>query len=171
MPRGGRPHSGAPACRRPPPHRGRPPAPPVPRPQSLVGSDNFTHILRVLNTNVDGKQKIMYALTAIKGIGRRFSNICCKKAEVDLSKRCAGDSFAGSSTRLCACCACFAVAQPAAVCGATAVAALRILLRRRRCCGRVLRRGSMRLGRQLRRTHRVRQPQLWRHGDSGAAQH
>ncbi|KAI7845017.1 40S ribosomal S18 [Chlorella sorokiniana] len=54
---------------------------------SLVGSDNFTHILRVLNTNVDGKQKIMYALTAIKGIGRRFSNICCKKAEVDLSKR------------------------------------------------------------------------------------
>jgi len=52
-----------------------------------VGSDNFTHILRVLNTNVDGKQKIMYALTAIKGIGRRFSNICCKKAEVDLNKR------------------------------------------------------------------------------------
>ncbi len=56
--------------------------------QSLVGSDNFTHILRVLNTNVDGKQKIMYALTAIKGIGRRFSNICCKKAEVDLNMRC-----------------------------------------------------------------------------------
>ena len=66
-----------------------PPLPPPPPalPQSLVGSDNFTHILRVLNTNVDGKQKIMYALTAIKGIGRRFSNICCKKAEVDLSKR------------------------------------------------------------------------------------
>ena len=58
--------------------------------QSLVGSDNFMHILRVLNTNVDGKQKIMYALTAIRGIGRRFSNICCKKAEVDLNKRCAG---------------------------------------------------------------------------------
>ena len=55
-----------------------------------MGSDNFTHILRVLNTNVDGKQKIMYALTAIRGIGRRFSNICCKKAEVDLNKRCAG---------------------------------------------------------------------------------
>lgn len=55
--------------------------------QSLVAPDSFTHILRVLNTNVDGKQKIMYALTKIKGIGRRFSNICCKKAEVDLSKR------------------------------------------------------------------------------------
>ena len=56
--------------------------------QSLVAPDSFTHILRVLNTNVDGKQKIMYALTAIRGIGRRFSNICCKKAEVDLTKRC-----------------------------------------------------------------------------------
>ena len=55
--------------------------------QSLVGTDAFTHILRVLNTNVDGKEKIMYALTAIKGIGRRFSNICCKKAEVELNKR------------------------------------------------------------------------------------
>lgn len=73
-------------ARLPPPHPRLPP-PPRTLPQSLVGSDNFTHILRVLNTNVDGKQKIMYALTAIKGIGRRFSNICCKKAEVDLSKR------------------------------------------------------------------------------------
>ncbi len=52
-----------------------------------MANENFTHILRVLNTNVDGKQKIMYALTAIRGIGRRFSNICCKKAEVDLNKR------------------------------------------------------------------------------------
>eukprot|EP01111_Echinosteliopsis_oligospora_P014156 TRINITY_DN526_c0_g1_i2.p2 TRINITY_DN526_c0_g1~~TRINITY_DN526_c0_g1_i2.p2 ORF type:complete len:129 (-),score=30.57 TRINITY_DN526_c0_g1_i2:98-484(-) len=29
----------------------------------------------------------MYALTAIKGCGRRFSNIVCKKAEVDINKR------------------------------------------------------------------------------------
>ena len=56
--------------------------------QSLIAPDSFTHILRVLNTNVDGKEKIMYALTAIRGLGRRFSNICCKKAEVDLAKRC-----------------------------------------------------------------------------------
>ncbi len=55
--------------------------------QSLVADDAFQHILRVLNTNVDGKQKIMFALTAIRGIGRRFSNICCKKAEVDMTKR------------------------------------------------------------------------------------
>ena len=29
----------------------------------------------------------MYALTAIRGVGRRFSNMCCKKADIDLSKR------------------------------------------------------------------------------------
>ena len=45
------------------------------------------HILRLLNTNVDGKQKIMYALTQIKGVGRRYSNLVCKKADVDLTKR------------------------------------------------------------------------------------
>jgi hypothetical protein len=47
------------------------------------------HILRLLNTNVDGKRKIMYALTEIKGVGRRYSNLVCKKADVDLNKRCA----------------------------------------------------------------------------------
>lgn len=56
---------------------------------SLVAQekDTFQHILRLLNTNVDGKIKIMYALTQIKGIGRRYSNLVCKKAEVDLNKR------------------------------------------------------------------------------------
>ena len=55
---------------------------------ALVVEDNeFQHILRILNTNVDGRHKVMYALTRIKGIGRRFSNMVCKKAEVDLKKR------------------------------------------------------------------------------------
>lgn len=53
-------------------------------------SQNFQHILRLLNTNVDGKRKVMYALTEIKGVGRRYSNLVCKKADVDLNKR-AGD--------------------------------------------------------------------------------
>nr|GMD70492.1 40S ribosomal protein S18 [Ipomoea batatas] len=54
---------------------------------SLVANEDFQHILRILNTNVDGKQKIMFALTSIKGIGRRFANICCKKADIDMNKR------------------------------------------------------------------------------------
>jgi small subunit ribosomal protein S18e len=54
---------------------------------SLVAGQEFQHILRLLNTNVEGRSKIMYALTSIKGIGRRFANIVCKKAEVDMRKR------------------------------------------------------------------------------------
>lgn len=61
--------------------------------QSLVANEDFQHILRVLNTNVDGKQKIMFALTSIKGIGRRFTNIVCKKADVDMNKRLLLSSF------------------------------------------------------------------------------
>ncbi|CAD0038086.1 unnamed protein product [Aureobasidium pullulans] len=51
---------------------------------SLVSGEksNFQFILRLLNTN-----KVMYALTKIKGVGRRYSNLVCKKADVDLSKR------------------------------------------------------------------------------------
>merc|ERR1712071_374760 len=48
---------------------------------------SFQHILRLLNTNVDGRRKIMFALTEIKGVGRRYSNLVCKKADVDLNKR------------------------------------------------------------------------------------
>ncbi|KAH3673057.1 hypothetical protein WICMUC_003890 [Wickerhamomyces mucosus] len=50
-------------------------------------SGNFQHILRLLNTNVDGKIKVQYALTTIRGVGRRYANLVCKKADVDLSKR------------------------------------------------------------------------------------
>ena len=55
--------------------------------RSLVNQGEFQHILRVLNTNIDGKQKIVYALTSIKGIGRRFAMAVCKKAEIDISRR------------------------------------------------------------------------------------
>mmetsp|Transcript_9222 Transcript_9222/g.9193 ORF Transcript_9222/g.9193 Transcript_9222/m.9193 type:complete len:154 (-) Transcript_9222:243-704(-) len=66
---------------------------------SLIAGQEFQHILRLLNTNVDGRVKIMYALTAIRGIGRRFSNIVCKKAEVDMRKR-AGECSAEELERL-----------------------------------------------------------------------
>jgi len=54
---------------------------------SLVLEGEFQHILRVLNTNVDGTQKIVFALTSIRGIGRRFSTLICKKADIDVRKR------------------------------------------------------------------------------------
>ena len=54
---------------------------------SLVVPANFQHILRVLNTNIDGKTSIMFAMTSIKGIGRRYANICLKKADIPLNRR------------------------------------------------------------------------------------
>merc|ERR1712118_257650 len=54
---------------------------------SLLAPDEFVHIIRLLNTNLDGKEKIMYALSRIKGIGRRFANLICKKGEMDMTLR------------------------------------------------------------------------------------
>ena len=50
-------------------------------------TNEFQHILRVLNTNIEGKRKSMFAMTRICGIGKRFSNLICKKAEVDVDRR------------------------------------------------------------------------------------
>lgn len=49
--------------------------------------EKFQHILRVMGTNIDGKRKVMFAMTAIKGVGRRYANIVLKKADIDLDKR------------------------------------------------------------------------------------
>ncbi|VDO97569.1 unnamed protein product [Heligmosomoides polygyrus] len=54
---------------------------------SLIIPEKFQHIHRVMNTNIDGNRKVPYALTAIKGVGRRFAFLCCRKADVDVSKR------------------------------------------------------------------------------------
>ena len=48
---------------------------------------NFQHILRLMNTNIDGRQKVMYALTSIKGCGRRYAQLVCRKADIDMNKR------------------------------------------------------------------------------------
>ena len=47
----------------------------------------FNHIMRVLNTNLDGKRTVLYALTAIKGIGRRFSDVICKVVAVTAAEK------------------------------------------------------------------------------------
>merc|ERR1711993_222949 len=54
---------------------------------SLIIPGTFQHILRVMNTNIDGKRNIMFAITAIKGVGRRYANLVLKKADIDLNKR------------------------------------------------------------------------------------
>jgi small subunit ribosomal protein S18e len=65
----------------------------------VVSSADFQHILRVLNTNIDGRQKVMFAMTRIPGVGRRFANVVLKKAEVSLEKR-AGELTAEEVERI-----------------------------------------------------------------------
>lgn len=40
-----------------------------------------------MNTNIDGRRKVMFAMTSIRGVGRRYSNIVLKKADIDQFKR------------------------------------------------------------------------------------
>lgn len=54
---------------------------------SLVLPEKFQHILRIMSTNIDGKRKVPIAMTAIKGVGRRYSNVVLRKADVDIEKR------------------------------------------------------------------------------------
>ena len=51
---------------------------------------NFKYILRLFNTNVDGKQKIPFAIRSVRGIGRRLAIMVTKKAGLDVNAR-AGD--------------------------------------------------------------------------------
>merc|ERR1711928_215559 len=57
---------------------------------SLVVPEKFQHILRILNTNIDGRIKVMFAITSIKGVGRRYANIVLKKADIEVTKRAGG---------------------------------------------------------------------------------
>ena len=47
----------------------------------------FRHIVRVLNTDLDGNKHIVDSLRKIKGIGFSFANITCKLAKIDPSKK------------------------------------------------------------------------------------
>ena len=53
----------------------------------LQNPNEFTHILRVQNTNINGKQKAPFGLRQIKGIGRRFAILAMKIAQIDVAKR------------------------------------------------------------------------------------
>jgi small subunit ribosomal protein S18e len=51
--------------------------------QSLIAGEAFQHILRVLNTNVDGRH-IMFTLTSIQRGGLWFANLVSKKPDIDM---------------------------------------------------------------------------------------
>ncbi|KAF0979317.1 hypothetical protein FDP41_001660 [Naegleria fowleri] len=53
----------------------------------VTQEENFKELLRLFNTNIEGRRSILYALTAVKGVGRRFAGIVLKKSEIDQTKR------------------------------------------------------------------------------------
>jgi small subunit ribosomal protein S13 len=47
----------------------------------------YRHIVRVVNTDLDGSKAIMQALRKIKGIGAMYASMVCTLANVDKSKK------------------------------------------------------------------------------------
>ena len=62
--------------------------------------DDFQHILRLQNTNIDGRQKVPFAIRKIRGIGRRLAFVLCKTADIDVNRR-AGTLSEAERTKLC----------------------------------------------------------------------
>lgn len=50
-------------------------------------SKEFQHIIRVAGTDLDGTQKVCYALAKVRGIGIRLANVIVQKAGVDPQAR------------------------------------------------------------------------------------
>jgi len=46
-------------------------------------SKRFQHITRIANTDLDGAQKVGYALSRVKGIGNRLAIVIVQKAGID----------------------------------------------------------------------------------------
>ena len=53
----------------------------------LIFTPEFQPLLRVLNSYIDGRELVPIALTSIRGIGRRISDMICKRAEISTKKR------------------------------------------------------------------------------------
>ena len=49
-------------------------------------NEELKHIVRILNTDLNGHQPVQMALTGIKGMGRRNARLLTQKAEIDPSE-------------------------------------------------------------------------------------
>jgi small subunit ribosomal protein S13 len=48
---------------------------------------DFRHIVRIANTDLDGRKQIMYALRKIKGVSNMFANALCVAAGIQKEKK------------------------------------------------------------------------------------
>jgi hypothetical protein len=56
-------------------------------PSFVRDKNDFNHVIRIFNTNLEGGRTVLYSLIGIKGVGRRFGDAVIKRAGVDGSKR------------------------------------------------------------------------------------
>ncbi|TNJ29560.1 Ribosomal protein S18 [Giardia muris] len=54
---------------------------------TIVQPEGYRDLLRMFNTNIQGKIVLECALVKIKGVGRRFSNVALRRANIDVHKR------------------------------------------------------------------------------------
>jgi small subunit ribosomal protein S13 len=52
-----------------------------------MAENEFRHIVRVAQTDLDGAKHVLHALTKIKGVGVMFSNMACTIAKVNKFKK------------------------------------------------------------------------------------
>ena len=52
-----------------------------------MAEQEFRHIVRVMNTDLDGNKKIGHALMKIRGVGFAFSNFACQSSKINATKK------------------------------------------------------------------------------------
>ncbi len=52
-----------------------------------MADKEFNYIVRVANTDIDGKKSVLYGMTKIKGIGISFANLVVKTAGIPKEKK------------------------------------------------------------------------------------
>ncbi|MBI1969905.1 30S ribosomal protein S13 [Candidatus Woesearchaeota archaeon] len=55
--------------------------------QQQPEADDFRHLVRVVNTDLDGRKQILYALQKIKGVGYMYANAACNIANINKMKK------------------------------------------------------------------------------------
>jgi small subunit ribosomal protein S13 len=49
--------------------------------------EEFQHLVRIVNTDLEGNKQIAYALRKIKGVGFQFANLICSLSGIDKTKK------------------------------------------------------------------------------------
>ncbi|MEM2915784.1 MAG: 30S ribosomal protein S13 [Candidatus Woesearchaeota archaeon] len=59
----------------------------APSQSAASSAPEIKHLVRIANTDLDGKKTIAYALNYIKGVGIPFAHAACRMAGIDVNKK------------------------------------------------------------------------------------